>query len=126
MEHRWGNRHEVSKPVRLGTKMSAAAEGRICNASMSGAFVLSVLPVRLFSYIRVQFTVLLNGQWTTTAVEGQVVRKDATGFGIEWRELASEAVRALVAAAPRSQREIPQPSLYERSAAIRLSSSSVD
>jgi hypothetical protein len=126
MEHRWGNRHEISKPVHLGTRRSGTAGGQICNASISGAFVASALPVSLFSYVRVQFTVLLNGQWTTTAVEGQVVRKEARGFGIEWRELASEAVKALVAPTSRSRRETPQLSLYERSAATRLSSTSVD
>jgi hypothetical protein len=40
---------------------------------------------------------MLNGKRTFTCVEGQVVRKDATGFGVEWCEFAPEAVRTLVA-----------------------------
>ena len=96
MEHRWGNRHEVSRPVHLGTRNGIAARGRICNVSMSGAFVVSPLPVGLFSYVQVQFTAMLNGKRTSTSVEGQVVRLDATGFAIEWCELAPDVVRALV------------------------------
>ncbi len=97
MEHRWGHRHEISRPVHLGTGSGIAARGRICNVSISGAFVVAPLPVSLFSYVEVQFTAMLNGKRTFTCVEGQVVRKDATGFGVEWCEFAPEAVRALVA-----------------------------
>ena len=100
MEHRWGNRHEISRPVHLGIRNGIAARGRICNVSISGAFVVSPLPVGLFAYVQVQFTAMLNGKRTSTSVEGQVVRKDATGFGIEWCELAPDAVRALVVVPP--------------------------
>ena len=107
MEHRWGNRHEISRPVRLGTRGGIAARGRICNISLSGAYVVSPLPVSLFSYVRVQFTAMLNGKRTGTAVEGQVVRKDATGIGIEWSEFAPAAVRALIMAPPFRLTEAP-------------------
>jgi hypothetical protein len=100
MEHRWGNRHEISRPVRLGTRGVIAARGRICNISLSGAFVVSPLPVSLFSYVQVQFTPMLNGKRTATAVEGQVVRKEGMGIGIEWCEFAPAAVRALVMVPP--------------------------
>jgi len=127
MEHRWGNRHEISSPVHLGTRNGIAARGRICNVSISGAFVESPLPVSLFSDVRVQFTTLLEGKRMMTTVEGQVVRKDATGFGIEWRELAPEAVRVLVArASTHRPRETPRLSLFQRSAPTVLSSGYVD
>ena len=100
MEHRWGNRHEISRPVRLGIRGEIAARGRICNISMSGAYVVSPLPVSLFSYVRVEFTAILNGKRTATAVEGQVVRKEGMGIGIEWCEFAPAAVRALVMVPP--------------------------
>jgi hypothetical protein len=107
MEHRWGNRHEISRPVRLWTRGGIVARGRICNVSISGAFVVSPLPVSLFSYVQVQFTAMLNGKRTATAVEGQVVRKDATGFGVEWCEFAPEAVRALMVVPPFRLTEAP-------------------
>jgi hypothetical protein len=100
MEHRWGNRYEISRPVHLGARNGIAARGRICNVSISGAFVVSAMPVGLFSYVQVQFTAMLNGKGPSTSVEGQVVRKDATGFGIEWCEFAPDAVRALVVVPP--------------------------
>ena len=108
MEHRWGNRHAISRPVRLATRNGIAARGRICNVSISGAFVVSPLPVSLFSYIRVQFTAMLNGKRTATAVEGQVVRQDAGGFGVEWCEFAPEIVRALVMVPPFRLTEAPR------------------
>ena len=96
MEHRWGHRHEISRAVHLGTRSGLAARGRISNVSISGAFVVSPLRVSVFSDIEVQFTAMVNGRRARMTVEGQVVRKERTGFGIEWHEFAPEAVRALV------------------------------
>jgi hypothetical protein len=94
MEHRWGNRHEVSQSVRVATHSGVVARGCITNVSISGAFVAAPLPVSLLSYVRVQFNSALDGR--PTVIEGQVVRKDPTGFGLEWRELAPEIVEALL------------------------------
>jgi hypothetical protein len=94
MEHRWGNRHEVSQSVRVATHGGVAARGRITNVSMSGAYVEAPLPVTLLSYVRVQFNSAADGR--PTMVEGQVVRKDAAGFGLEWRELTPAIVEACV------------------------------
>jgi hypothetical protein len=109
MEHRWGHRREISRAVRLGTRSGLAARGRITNVSISGAFVASPLPVSLFSYVEVQFTAMVNGKRATMSVEGEVVRKEGAGFGIEWCEFATEAVRALVTVPPFRQAEPPQP-----------------
>jgi hypothetical protein len=98
MEHRWGNRHKVIQTVRVATQGGVVARGRITNVSMSGAFVEAALPVSLLSYVKVQFNSVLDGR--PTMIEGQVVRKDPTGFGLEWRELAPEVVDALVSRLP--------------------------
>lgn len=94
MEHRWGNRNEVSQSVRVATHSGVAARGRITDVSMSGAFVEAPLPVTLLSYVRVQFNSAVDGR--PTMVEGQVVRKNATGFGLEWRELTPAMVEACI------------------------------
>ncbi|MBS0418624.1 MAG: PilZ domain-containing protein [Proteobacteria bacterium] len=94
MEHRWGHRHEVIQSVRIATHNGVIGRGRIRNISTSGAFVEADLPLQLFSRLRIQFNSALDGR--PTVVEGQVVRKDIKGYGIEWRELAPEAVAALV------------------------------
>jgi hypothetical protein len=109
MEHRWGHRRDINRSVDLATRSGLVARGRLTNVSISGAFVQSPLPVSLFSYVQIQFTAMLNGKRAATAVEGQVVRKDSTGFGIEWCEFAPEAVRALVMVPPFRLAEPPHP-----------------
>lgn len=50
--------------------------------------------MNLLSYVRVQFNSAADGR--PTMVEGQVVRRDAAGFGLEWRELTPAIVEACV------------------------------
>ena len=100
MEHRWGHRRDINRAVHLETRSGLASRGRITNVSISGAFVITPLPVALFSYIRVQFTGMSHGTRAQMAVEGQVVRKEDGGFAIEWCDFAPEAIRALVTVPP--------------------------
>ena len=109
MEHRWGHRRDLNRAVHLGTRSGLVARGRLTNVSISGAFIQSPLPAPLFSYVQIQFTAMHNGARTATVVEGQVVRRDSTGFGIEWCEFAPDAVRALVMVPPFRRREPPRP-----------------
>jgi PilZ domain len=119
MEHRWGHRREISRAVHIGTRSGVAARGHISNVSISGAFVVCALPVSLFSYVEVQFTGIVDGKRATMTVEGQVVRKEAAGFGIEWCEFAPEAVRALVTVPPFRLAEAPQPRAEWEPPAVR-------
>lgn len=119
MEHRWGHRREISRSVHLETRSGVAAQGRITNVSISGAFIVSPLPFSLFSYVKVQFTAMLNGKRTLMAVEGQVVRKDEAGYGIEWCEFAPEAVRALVMVPPFRMTDAPQHGDWEPHPRVR-------
>jgi len=100
MEHRWGHRREVSRAVQLETRGGVIARGRITDVSISGAFLSTHLPISLYSYVQVQFAAMLHGKRTKLSVEGQVVRKESTGIGIEWCEFAPEAVRALMMVPP--------------------------
>ena len=100
MEHRWGHRREIIRPVRLETRGGVVTRGRTANVSISGAFIFAGIPIPLYSYLNVEFTVMKGGSRTTTATEGQVVRRDANGFGIEWCEFAPDCVRALVMGPP--------------------------
>jgi hypothetical protein len=109
MEHRWGNRHDLRQSVRIATHSGLIGRGVIRDVSSSGAFVEALLPLKRFCYVKIQFNSALDGRPTT--VEGQVVRKDATGFGIEWRELAPEIVAALLSGPARgSQANTPRQS----------------
>jgi len=119
MEHRWGNRHEVSQSVRVATHSGVASRGRITNVSMSGAYVEASLPVTLLSYVRVQFNSAADGR--PTMVEGQVVRKDANGFGLEWRELTPAIVEACISR-PAKTLQVKFPRLvFQRASALDAS-----
>ncbi|MGH8137479.1 MAG: PilZ domain-containing protein [Steroidobacteraceae bacterium] len=100
MEHRWGQRHEIDRIVRLRTRGGLVARARITSVSISGAFVVSPLPVVLLSYVRIQFTGMRDGGKISVAAEGQVVRRDAIGFAVEWREFAPAAVCAFLLEPP--------------------------
>ncbi len=99
MEHRWGHRRKVSRIVHLLTRSGREAPGRICNVSISGAYIVSPLSPELFSRVRIRFAPsqrqLGNGGGV---VEAQVVRREDHGFAVEWCELAPPMVRALVRA----------------------------
>ncbi len=83
---------------------------------MSGAYVEALLPVTLLSYVRVQFNSAVDGR--PTMVEGQVVRKDATGFGLEWRELTPAIVEGCVSR-PAKDLQVRFPRLvFQRSTAL--------
>jgi hypothetical protein len=103
MEHRWGHRREINKAVHLATRGGLVSRGRISNVSISGAFIVAAIPLSLLSYIKIQFTAQLQGKRVATVIEGQVVRKEATGFGVEWCELAPDVIRALVSVVEGSQ-----------------------
>ena len=105
MEHRWGHRRDINRTVQLETRGGVASRGRLTNVSISGAFVKTALPAPLFSHIRLQFTGMVHDKRTPISLEGQVVRKDEGGFGVEWSEFAAEAVKALVLVPPYRQTE---------------------
>src|ERR1700761_380808 len=98
MEHRWGQRRDIDRVVHLLTGSGLSAYGRITNVSMSGAFVESHLPVRLFSNVEVRFSALQHGRRTRLSVEAQIVRRGQSGigqcgFGIEWQEIDLHTIR---------------------------------
>jgi len=94
--------------VQLETRSGLVSRGRIINVSISGAFVETPLPAPLFSYVQVHFTGMSHGKRTQMAVEAQVVRRDDSGFGVEWSEFAPEAIRALVMVPPFRMTEPPE------------------
>jgi PilZ domain len=105
MEHRWGNRHDTNKSVRLRTAGGAAAQGRVLNVSVSGAFVSTHLPAPVLSHIQVSFEV---GHWDgePATIDAQVIRRTAQGLALEWTEFAPEAVWALMQPAAPHPREL--------------------
>ena len=99
MEHRWGERLKVALPVRIDAACGLVGTGLVINFSVSGAFIASPLPVPLLSQVRVSFrlSARTGSLWrgNGTSLEGQVVRRTATGFAIEWCEFGTDEVVAL-------------------------------
>jgi hypothetical protein len=97
MEHRWGERLKVALPVRIDAACGLVGTGLVVNFSVSGAFIATTLPVALLSQVRVIFT---SGRGASrlrlhagdSPFEGQVVRKNAAGFAVEWSEFGTDEV----------------------------------
>lgn len=111
MEHRWGQRVPAAIEVRLACRPYAIGAGRIRDASMSGAFISTDLELPLLARVRVEIDVeLWNGRMQTRKLLAHVVRRDATGIGVEWCALAPAGLHEVLAcdsrgeAAPSSSR----------------------
>jgi hypothetical protein len=94
MEHRWGQRQPVNRPVHIRTQGGLAGRGCVRDLSVSGAFIATSLPVAQFSCVEIQFR-QKDGFATVTCLEGEVVRTANDGFGIEWRQFGANEVLAL-------------------------------
>jgi len=95
MEHRWGERQQVNRPVQIRTRGGLVGQGNVRDLSVSGAFVATSLPVALFSCVQLQFRAQQDGACKTASLEGDVVRTDVDGFGIEWRHFGAKEILAL-------------------------------
>lgn len=83
MEHRWGQREDVSIPVRLRWHQRyGAATGEISNISQSGAWIETNAELPLLAPLDVDM-LTAGGRG---AVAAYVVRKSSGGCGIEWSE----------------------------------------
>jgi hypothetical protein len=96
VEHRYGKRYAAQIPVRLRTRGGVIAQGHICSVSISGVAITTELPLRLGSHVQLQVLGTNRRPASADALEGQVVRRTADGFGIEWCEFGTEAARALL------------------------------
>jgi len=109
MEHRWGERWKIELAVRVrpveasaGLDQHRSVMGRLSDISLSGARVESSETVPLFAHVRIEpvwpashvsCSAARRRRWV---LEGHVVRTDARGFGLEWHEFGSPALRRLL------------------------------
>jgi len=87
MEHRFGQRFRCGTAVRVSTDGSAG-DGRLVNVSLSGAYVQARLDLPLFALLDI------TAERADRKVELRacVVRRDATGVGVEWCETPSRPI----------------------------------
>ncbi len=87
MEHRWGERSKLNIPVQVDCGPRGVVLAVMRDASASGAFLCTAAQLPLLTSVRVEF----RGT-APPGVEAQVVRRAPDGFGLEWSELAPQAV----------------------------------
>ena len=94
MEHRWGLRKQIDRAVHLWTTGGVGSPGQLRDISISGAFVVTSLPVQLFAHVQIQIKPLRGEHRTTETIQGQVVRREPDGFAVEWCKFAPRLIRA--------------------------------
>ena len=106
MEHRWGEREDVSIPVHMRWRQRyGAATGEITDISASGAWIQTKAELPPMALVEVDM--LAAG--SRRAVEGYVVRKNSGGYGIEWREPLQQRLEL-------RQRDVDNPRVLTRNA----------
>ena len=96
LEHRRGERHEVSFPILVDAGVEVkGVKGCVRNLSLSGALVTSDCDWRLNTLIEVGIR-MPPPSTRTTIVRAIVSRKLQDGVGIEWYEFAPKVVEELL------------------------------
>jgi hypothetical protein len=94
MEHRCGTRHEVDLAVYARAHSGVVSSvGRLRNVSLTGGFLETALPAQPLAHISLRL-IDADGE-LGPRLEGQVIRRNSNGLGIEWWEDATELIRAL-------------------------------
>jgi len=96
MEHRWGQRVPLGLPAHLESEARASGAGRIRDASISGAFIVTDLRLPVFANLNVFVLAGDGAACRAVALPGCVTRVDPSGFAVEWRDMASPALLALL------------------------------
>ena len=89
LEHRWGERISLDIPVEISASGRHLGHGRLRNASISGGFVETSLEQPVFFNLVVTLPALAG-------CAASVVRRDAAGFAVEWRDMACVRVNELL------------------------------
>jgi hypothetical protein len=92
MDHRWGQRVAVDLAVQLLCHPRTIAVGQLMNVSVRGAFVRTGLVPPLLAPVRILGFLSEHEGMRRAAIEGYVVRRERSGFALEWFELAPSGV----------------------------------
>jgi hypothetical protein len=86
---RFGHRVPLERPAELAVEGRAPIPGILRNASISGAFLETTIEVPLHAHVVI--TVPIAGPQGTAvrSLNACVVRLDASGVGVEWRDMAT-------------------------------------
>ena len=62
----------------------SAGTGRVLNVSLTGAYLETLVPLRLLSVIHLELDTPTSHAGSARTVSGTVVRRDGRGVGLEW------------------------------------------
>jgi hypothetical protein len=88
MEHRWGERVDIDCPARLVMHDGTVAEGRLRNASISGAFICTTLRPAPLTTLGVQLVCGTGKHRRNVECPACLVRTASDGIAVEWRDMA--------------------------------------
>jgi hypothetical protein len=112
MEHRWGCRTSTDIAVRLVASPVTVGTGRMLNVSVTGAFVQTSLYLPLLTLVHLEPLASAAGSHSLERIVACVVRHGSIGVGLEWCNLETGAVDALLSAVRGRAPVKPQESLH--------------
>jgi hypothetical protein len=90
MEHRWGRRQPTDIAVRvIGKLLGATVTGRVLNISLTGAYLETTALLRVHALVHLETSGTASAAGGSRRHAASVVRRDATGVGLEWCESPS-------------------------------------
>jgi hypothetical protein len=98
MEHRWGARYATRSPVWLLGADGTHTFGTLFNVSLSGAYVLTSAHYHRAQRLKLQIELGSRLKDRIAPCAAFVARLADRGMGLEWDEIASETVLAMLAA----------------------------
>lgn len=106
MEHRWGARVDIDCAARLMLHDGAVGEGRLRNASISGAYIATAVRLAPLTPLNVVLTTGRGAQRRTLELPACVARFDRGGLAVEWRDMAVPALVELLREAGATDRSL--------------------
>jgi hypothetical protein len=91
IDHRWGRRKVTDAPVRFIAMPGILGVGRVTNVSVTGAFMETEADLGLGTVLHVE-SIEPAGDARRKRLTANVVRCEAHGVGLEWRECASNSL----------------------------------
>jgi hypothetical protein len=93
---RYGSRVPLQQAVRLSVDARTSGRGTIRNASVSGAFIETASALQQHTNLVVTLSIPTDESRAVHSLAACVVRVDAEGVGVEWRDIAGADVMDLL------------------------------
>lgn len=98
MEHRWGQRRQLTLRVNLATSGRPTAVGWLTNISISGAYLTTAGTFSIMNPVTIEVVDPHEGHALPAPLQlpGRIVRHGATGIAVEWEQFASETLAQII------------------------------